>query len=307
MASRDYSGPVWLDISQIDSELRPASLMRASIVDEAIEEYAENLADMPPIRVTADENDVHWLDDGSYRVRASLKAGKTQVACLVRPGTYLDAFEAACRANSTHGVRITNADKRRRVEAAISIPEHASKSNREIAKICGVSSTTVDRIRPDVQQSGTSPKRDSLGRTIPSKKKLKTKQPETRPGALDPSSAQIEADPEQDSPSDQDEGSPADGLSDEGEVDAAPSVETVPVAVGETDPDVDDDESDTEDDDPPCLWEIKARNLEKLACDDFHSLPANERFLFAGKVQSIGLYLVSRCPNVVDRKHESLA
>jgi DNA N-6-adenine-methyltransferase (Dam) len=55
--------------------------------------------------------------------------------------------------NATHGLRRTNADKRRAVETLLRDEEWSKWSNREIARKCFVSSDLVDRIRKDLYSS----------------------------------------------------------------------------------------------------------------------------------------------------------
>jgi len=87
----------------------------------------------------------------------------------------------ASRANERHGVRITNADKRARVENALR--EFEGKPARTIADICGVHHQTVINIRGvDVSNLDTSPfVTDSLGRKQPATKPRKPKPEATEP------------------------------------------------------------------------------------------------------------------------------
>ena len=69
-------------------------------------------------------------------------------------------------ANRANGLPITNADKRRRVEAALADPAFSGWSNRRVADLCGVHHDTVDTIRPrvEVADSATSGTDKRLGR-----------------------------------------------------------------------------------------------------------------------------------------------
>lgn len=169
-----YSAPLWIEIDRID--LRPASEVRVLTNDEAIDDYAASFDELPPIRLICEGEDTHWTADGSHRVRAAIKLGKDRIRAQIRKGTYLDAFTEACAANDKHGIKTTNADKRRRVEVALAHPTMTDWSNNHIADYCGVSHTTVDRIRPstDVAQNATS-RVDTLGRRQPARKPRKPK------------------------------------------------------------------------------------------------------------------------------------
>lgn len=139
-----YIGPVMLEIDRID--VRPASTIRAARDEEAIESYVENFDRLPPLKVIADADDRHWLVDGYHRHCSALRLGKTLVACLIKRGTFIDAFGEAARVNDEHGVRVTNADKRHRVKMALKLPEMLDKPQGVIGALCGVSQQYVSKL-----------------------------------------------------------------------------------------------------------------------------------------------------------------
>ena len=119
---------------------------------EAIEkQYVAELAEvikagtrLPPIEVYGDGTDV-WCADGYHRVQAHLAAGKPTIRCNVHKGTREDAIWASCAANQEHGLRRTNADKRRAVEMALKMrPE---LSTRALADHVGVDETMVRNLK----------------------------------------------------------------------------------------------------------------------------------------------------------------
>jgi hypothetical protein len=178
-----YGGALKVDLAEIDRELRPASLMRVQLSEEAVETYAENLDSLPPVCLVYDrESRTHWLADGCHTIHAARNRGRAEIRAVVRQGGYFDAFHDACRANDSHGVRVTNADKRRRVEEALKHEEMKGKSARHIADLCGVSPDTVCRIKPDAQvsDSDTSTVVGKDGKTYPAKPR-KPKQPRKEP------------------------------------------------------------------------------------------------------------------------------
>ena len=123
--------------------------MRVNQNNYVVGEYAEQLAngaEFPPVTVFTDGTEC-WLADGFHRYFAHLKAGLDTIACEVRQGTLHDALEYACRANQTHGLQRTNADKRRAVEEYFKIPDHEELSNSEVAKRLGVSVPFVKEVR----------------------------------------------------------------------------------------------------------------------------------------------------------------
>lgn len=140
---------------------------RAGLDESTIEEYAatyqelsyqqNGLDRMPPIVVYYDGTD-HWLADGFHRLSAYRRflsdgepsASPHALRAEIRQGTRRDAVLYACGANASHGLRRTNADKRRAVLALLSDAEWGQWSDSEIARRCQVSHTFVSELRRDL-------------------------------------------------------------------------------------------------------------------------------------------------------------
>lgn len=125
---------------------------------ETVNEYAEALRDgavFPDIVVFYDGAD-YWLADGFHRYEAHKEAGATQINCDLRQGTRRDAVLYSVGANATHGLRRTNADKRRAVETLLRDEEWAKWSDREIARRAGVSDRFVNGIRKEMPSANGS-------------------------------------------------------------------------------------------------------------------------------------------------------
>lgn len=93
---------------------------RYGLTDETVEEYAELMSDgkvFPPVAVI-DLGDNLALVDGYHRIAAITRNGGDEVEAVVTPGTREDALRASVKANSEHGQRRTNLDKRRALEVA---------------------------------------------------------------------------------------------------------------------------------------------------------------------------------------------
>jgi hypothetical protein len=69
------------------------------------------------------------------------------ISADMRQGTRRDAILHAAGANAAHGLRRTNADKRRAVETLLRDEEWSKWSDREIARMCAVSQPLVSQIR----------------------------------------------------------------------------------------------------------------------------------------------------------------
>lgn len=122
---------------------------RAEMNSAAIEDYAHAMASgakFPPVVLFQDQ-DIYWLGDGFHRIEAALLAGKKAIPADIRQGGQRQARLFALGANTTHGVRRTNADKRLAVSILLDDPEWGQWSNRQIAELIGVSHQFINNMR----------------------------------------------------------------------------------------------------------------------------------------------------------------
>lgn len=132
---------------------------RAEIHADVVDEYAALYADrgrlaLPPAIVFFDGNE-HWLGDGFHRVAAAECAGLPRVAVDIRQGTQRDAILFSVGANAGHGLRRTNADKRRAVSLLLHDDEWSQRSDRWIAEKCGVGHPLVAEMRHQLEDSSS--------------------------------------------------------------------------------------------------------------------------------------------------------
>src|SRR5262245_40145107 len=101
---------------QIDA-LKMDVRARVALSREAVAEYAQamNASDPFPPIVVFEDGEGLWLADGHHRVEAARRAGRKVVCADLRAGGRREALLHACGANAAHGIRRTNADKRRAV------------------------------------------------------------------------------------------------------------------------------------------------------------------------------------------------
>lgn len=128
---------------------------RAALDEVTVADYAEAMLAgdrFPPVIVFYDGSE-YWLADGFHRHAATLRAELTEIAAEVRQGTRRDAILYAVGANARHGLRRSNADKRRAVETLLTDSEWSKWSNRQIAEKCGVTHTFVGDIRAELSGS----------------------------------------------------------------------------------------------------------------------------------------------------------
>lgn len=131
-----------LEDIDVDWDLQPrANGLDQSHVDELADAYRGDRAVEPPtvwrIADGWDETQfVYRLSQGFHRFQAMTRAGLTEAKFLVRHGTADEcAIDAAC-SNRDHGLKRTNADKRRAVE--ILLKRLPKESDRAIAERAGV-------------------------------------------------------------------------------------------------------------------------------------------------------------------------
>ncbi len=123
---------------------------RAALNEDTVSDYAEAMErgdKFPAVTVFTDGAE-YYLADGFHRVEALRRIGKKAVMAELQDGDYKAALLYALKANSTHGLRRTNADKRHALEMAWNAREHlfgGEPSQALLADTCGVSYKTVQR------------------------------------------------------------------------------------------------------------------------------------------------------------------
>lgn len=122
---------------------------RASLNESVVAEYADTIREgvkLPSVVVFFDGS-VHWLADGFHRYHAHKAARKATINVEIRTGTRREAVLYSVGANSTHGLRRTNEDKRRAVQTLLNDAEWSAWPDREIARQCGVGHPLVAALR----------------------------------------------------------------------------------------------------------------------------------------------------------------
>lgn len=156
-----------LEIASIRTDL--GTQMRVQSDQQTTLEYVQAYLDgddMPPVVVfRTPEGDI--LADGFHRLEAAEAAKLETIEADVREGTRRDAILYAVGANAHHGLRRTNADKRRAIETLLADDEWCQWSDREIARKTGVHHETVGEVRRatgGIRQSAV--RKGADGRTI---------------------------------------------------------------------------------------------------------------------------------------------
>ena len=126
---------------------------RAQISEETVSDYAEAMQagdQFPPITVFHDGVDF-YLADGFHRLHAAKRLHKASIQADVRTGTLRDAILYSLGANRDHGLRRSNADKRKCVQTLLEDFEWGELSVNEMARICGVSPQLVTAVKLEME------------------------------------------------------------------------------------------------------------------------------------------------------------
>jgi len=122
---------------------------REKIDQQVVSDYAVALkegAKFPAVVVFHDGLE-YYLADGFHRYLAHVQAGRTEIEAEVKNGTLRDAILYSLSANETHGLRRTNADKRKSVMTLLEDEEWKQWSSSDIARACKVSHVFVIKLR----------------------------------------------------------------------------------------------------------------------------------------------------------------
>lgn len=148
-----------IDTKKVRMDLGTQS--RVTINPAVVTEYAEAMERgevFPPIKVYFDnEQKIFILVDGFHRYLAWIKTFPNDPILAEQVlGTVEEAVWESFSVNADHGLRRTNADKRRAVEGALRHPKTLNEriGDREIAKHCHVSHTFVQNMRKECDLSG---------------------------------------------------------------------------------------------------------------------------------------------------------
>ena len=139
---------------RIDGGTQP----RVEMDQDVLAEYAELLRNgttFPPVTVFFD-GVAYWLADGFHRYHAHRMVGHDSIAVDGQDGGLREAILYSVGANTEHGLRRTNEDKRKAVETMLTNDivskdnEGIPRSDRGVAKLCRVHHGTVSRIRKEL-------------------------------------------------------------------------------------------------------------------------------------------------------------
>lgn len=130
---------------------------RVKINHNTVQEYADALAagdTLPPVKLLRDVDGKLYLWDGFHRTEASILAGLKKIEAEIEPGTQREAVLRSLGANTRHGLRRSNDDKRKAVMTMLTDPEWGQYSASWIAEIVGVSDQFVTNVTVEAASNG---------------------------------------------------------------------------------------------------------------------------------------------------------
>lgn len=146
----------------LDPEVQP----RESVDMEVVADYKEAMLkgdNFQPIVVYKDSDGNMVVADGWHRVLAARGARKATILAEIREGTLRDAILHSVSANATHGLRRTDADKRKSVLRLLNDDEWSKWSANVIAGKVGVSQPYVSRLKKEMAEARGEEARGSGG------------------------------------------------------------------------------------------------------------------------------------------------
>lgn len=161
------STPGTHDVRIADLRCDGGTQARVAIDEDTIADYCaayKRGEQLPPVEDYRDEDGERWVADGFHRLIARARAGFDTIGARTRKGTREDAIEHAARANADHGLRRTNADKRRAVEMLLALKKYRKASDRAVAEAARVDHKTVAAVR---EVGKSPPAKVSAGKPTP--------------------------------------------------------------------------------------------------------------------------------------------
>ena len=169
VAKEDTATPLPPDIEILPKTTTCEKLLLTQLEDDKkyqlrVEEDPSTICDLaqayndgetiPPIDVVKVDTERYIIVDGHHRYAAAKEAGIESMECRITEGNEYNAFILSLGANASNkALKRTNADKRNAVITALDYKDFNRYSNRKIADICKVSSTFVDKITKQLEDT----------------------------------------------------------------------------------------------------------------------------------------------------------
>lgn len=132
---------------QVNSDRQPRVGLTTDYVKDLKLAYEDGSKIPPVIVFSLGKQGPYFLADGFHRFEAARQSDFKDIECEIITGDERAAFKHALGCNSEHGLRRTNADKRRTVGLAFADKELSQYSDNRIAQLCAVSQDFVSNLR----------------------------------------------------------------------------------------------------------------------------------------------------------------
>lgn len=133
---------------RIDGGTQPRAELNQDTVAEYAELYRATPSTMPPVTLFFDGAN-YWLADGFHRYFGAKSAGLDSIEAEIISGTLRYAILFSLSANSRHGLKRSNADKRKAVKTLLDDAEWGANNDSWIAEKAGVGRVFVVALRKE--------------------------------------------------------------------------------------------------------------------------------------------------------------
>lgn len=140
-----------LPLSQIrtDGGTQPRLALDFNIVNQYMDDMLRGDV-FPAVSVFYDGTE-YWLADGFHRHQAAWQGELAEISAKVHQGSREDAIWFSFAVNREHGLRRSDADLKRIIEAALAHPKSSGLSDNAIAKHVGCSQQYVSKLHRESQ------------------------------------------------------------------------------------------------------------------------------------------------------------
>lgn len=139
-----------LEIASINRDVQ----IRIKTDRGTVEDYQRALASgavFPPVVVFRDKKTgTLYLSDGNHRLESRVLNGDTTIEAIVHEGGKAKALAHGLGSSKGHGLRFSNADKRKAVELALKDSKLSKLKDQAIADLIGVSQPFVWKLRSSI-------------------------------------------------------------------------------------------------------------------------------------------------------------
>jgi len=117
---------------------------REGLDEEHVGALVEVVDELPPVLV---EERAKTVVDGAHRLEAHRRAGRSHIGVVFFSGSEAEAMAVAVQANVRHGKPLSQLERQ---AAAVELMRRSpERSDRWVADVCGLSATTIGRLRRD--------------------------------------------------------------------------------------------------------------------------------------------------------------